>query len=99
MTWWIDIPHKTTKYGECIWREHDFEVYEHQSHLTLFKQGYSVGATARRVFDKKYKGDFYNWIAFLRQKDMDKIEYTRSMIEETENNCKFIENLWNKEGE
>lgn len=96
MSYYICVPYKSEKYGTKIYSNGKFEAYQWQNHIDMFSNDLLIGTlhNGGKALESKFKGKFENWIEFLKQKDLDKVNHTRDLIKEAEESCQFIESIW-----
>src|SRR5574343_97670 len=99
MSYWIDAPHQYPQgktHGKLIWSKDRFSVHGQDHRFSIYLDDYYLGELVNGfgTLNKKFKGKFENWIEFLRNKDLNKVEHTRDLAKEALQTCDFIEKLW-----
>lgn len=96
MSYFLAIPDKREKYGTLLWKYGNFSVYGTKDRFSLFLKDYYLGELVNgyQTLNKKFDGNFQNWIEFLKNKDLVKIEKTKIRINELNLDCEFIDSLW-----
>lgn len=92
----IAEPRKKQIYGNLIWKEGLYSVYNDNNRYILYINDYEIAVLINgiKTLNKKYKGSYYNWISYIKNKDLDKVYNTRNLIKDLENKCNLIESIW-----
>lgn len=100
MSWHFAEPYKTEKYGDLVASNlsQKIQIYLHQGRYTLFIDDHNMASIFTNTLKSRYKGDFDKWIEDVFNKDVDKIENTEIMIEQTKKKIENLKALWQLTG-
>ena len=88
-------PLKKFPSAKIIWEKDSFKVWQlwNGADCKLFIGDYLIST---RFLEEhlRNENEFLKWIKSCKKKDLEKVQRTREMLKQAEEDCKFIEELW-----